>query len=68
MPSFENYCRCPGCGECEAHRDAREKAFVADLDMKYRAADLVDLYSKANAENDNVVDMLTQLAKEIREL
>jgi hypothetical protein len=23
---YENYCRCPGCGECDAHQAARESA------------------------------------------
>jgi MinD superfamily P-loop ATPase len=36
MPNFENYCRCPGCGECSAHANAPKlktklKALQAEL-------------------------------------
>jgi hypothetical protein len=29
MPSFERYCRCPGCGECDANAAARKSSLIA---------------------------------------
>jgi hypothetical protein len=31
MPNFESYCRCPGCGECSAHKQ------VPELEAKIRS-------------------------------
>lgn len=31
MPNCEPYCRCPGCGECEASRKLKSRKFLEEL-------------------------------------
>lgn len=55
MPNFEPHCRCPGCGECDAHeREPKLKQQVKAL--KARVAELetafVDLLDDAALEHE----------------
>lgn len=48
----DRYCRCPGCGECDAHRRARASIPVAQV---AKAQATIDALRAQVAERDQVI-------------
>jgi len=54
MPSFENYCRCPGCGQCEA-ATAMPQVQKKFEQMGRTIRSLTDQLRTLKAEQDDVI-------------